>query len=134
MNWPDAPSAVPTWPNLYFDQNGDGLATALDALRVINEISRQSNGAGEGERVLPALPIAVDSPVVVQRLNVTEEHQIGAIEANRVASFDEGPTENQTRQLQTALIDQVIRELELDGTAMEGLLDFSRGERLSPTV
>lgn len=36
----------------FYDQNGDGKCTALDALRVINELARISNGgSGEGEFV-----------------------------------------------------------------------------------
>jgi hypothetical protein len=42
------PLTVETWPNVYFDQNGDGNATALDALRVINRLALVDS---EGEQI-----------------------------------------------------------------------------------
>ena len=36
------------FPNIYYDQSGDGQLTALDALRVINALG-QSSASGEGE-------------------------------------------------------------------------------------
>jgi predicted outer membrane repeat protein len=44
------PTTVTPWPGTYYDQNGDGKATALDALRVINRLT-QINNSGEGELV-----------------------------------------------------------------------------------
>lgn len=45
-----APSQVDPWPGIYYDNNGDGRATALDALGVINYLARTNNVAqGEGE-------------------------------------------------------------------------------------
>ncbi len=38
----DDPLSVETWPGIYYDQSGDDEATAFDALRVINELARQS--------------------------------------------------------------------------------------------
>lgn len=52
------PQDVPQWPGQYFDQNGDNRATALDALRVINTLTRLSLASGEqitGTVVHPAI-------------------------------------------------------------------------------
>jgi hypothetical protein len=51
------PLSVENWPGAYFDHNGDDRATALDALRVINELARVDIDpeSSEGETVIAAL-------------------------------------------------------------------------------
>jgi len=44
------PSEVGDWPGVYPDQNGDGEMTALDALRVINDLAK----SGENEAPIAA--------------------------------------------------------------------------------
>ena len=45
------PAFLVSWPDLYFDSNGDAAVTALDALRVINQIARGTrlSASPEGE-------------------------------------------------------------------------------------
>lgn len=45
------PTELESWPDIYYDQNGDGKATALDALRVINDLARNLENGGEGELI-----------------------------------------------------------------------------------
>lgn len=62
---PDLPDPidVPIWPGLYFDQNGDDRASALDALRVINEIAAQSpDGETPQTELIRFLPSASERP------------------------------------------------------------------------
>ncbi|NNE01330.1 MAG: hypothetical protein HKN47_28790, partial [Pirellulaceae bacterium] len=40
------PLDVPEWPGFYYDQNGDERASAVDALRVINQLARVASGDG----------------------------------------------------------------------------------------
>ncbi len=47
----DSPLDVGTWPGYYYDQNGDGRLSTLDALRVLNGLAL-IEGEGEGEAVL----------------------------------------------------------------------------------
>ncbi len=48
------PIGIQAWPGVYYDQNGDDRASALDALRVINLLALQppSGSSGEGELIL----------------------------------------------------------------------------------
>ncbi len=43
------PSTVALWPQTYFDHSGDDRATALDALQIINLLTRLAQGGGSGE-------------------------------------------------------------------------------------
>lgn len=46
------PRTISQWPGLYFDQNADNRISALDALRVINELARNDDPV-EGEALTP---------------------------------------------------------------------------------
>ena len=51
------PLSVETWPNRNFDQDANGRISALDALRVINDLAVQQNDTGgEGESNFGLLP------------------------------------------------------------------------------
>jgi hypothetical protein len=47
--------AMPDGDDLYYDVNGDNLATALDALQVINRVAQEPGGAAAGEAELASL-------------------------------------------------------------------------------
>ena len=55
---PTSPDAT-AWANLYYDQNGDEQVSALDALRVINDLNRRGNGTGEPEKPSTQTQVAV---------------------------------------------------------------------------
>ena len=65
------PADVAEWPGLYYDHTGDNRATALDALRVINELAvlANQNNSGESEQLL-VRPMA--AAVAVNKLQAGE--------------------------------------------------------------
>ena len=48
-------SETPNWPNRYYDQNGDQLVSALDALRAINALTRLDLSNPNGEQTWDTL-------------------------------------------------------------------------------
>ena len=54
------PLNLAQWPGTYYDQNGDGIASTLDALRVLNRLAVIDNGTAEGEEVAVALVTSVE--------------------------------------------------------------------------
>ena len=81
----DDPLTVPDWPGFYFDQTCDNKATALDALRVINELAVINNQGG-GEEEFAALLFArnVSFPNVETRTVVDEVVPLSAESNNDI--------------------------------------------------
>jgi hypothetical protein len=103
------PVDVTAWPGVYFDHSGDDRASALDALRVINELARQRVLA-EGETNVDnqQLRTAVPGPLPVSQSrlestsmpprwteSVLRRRQLlgdAAVEDTRIVRTDEGGT------------------------------------------
>ncbi len=121
------PFTVDPWPGTYYDQSGDGNATALDALRVINEIARNSNGGGasEGEisigqllRSVPTNEAAVEDQ---QPSLVATESKVINFGPMVAESIESSPTAEspatKSEQVWSTRVDQLLS----DEFALEGL-------------
>ena len=126
----DPPSVVSNWPGSYFDTNADGKATALDALRVINELGRLRSGEGEEVAALVndlAISNLVDDQMSdMSRLSEVRTSGTGKITDNSVVELGgrfakngkgqvELSTEPTNRQENISAIDDVLAsEIEID--------------------
>ncbi|TWU46166.1 Proprotein convertase P-domain protein [Rubripirellula tenax] len=111
----DDPFTLSTWPNIYFDQNGDDRVTALDALRVINELARQSSSMTESE----AEEVVSTPPFVPQLEYASTKPDINDELAR--SSLSDQPTARKVSAIPLTGFDQYARDKIVDEVIVDEL-------------
>jgi hypothetical protein len=125
----DDPQSVDPWPGIYYDQNGDGKATALDALRVIKRVAVLFNAGGTGGEVeIAPIAQATRTPSVL----LASQQETGKPEpetpVNKLVNLGQIPshprTESTIRETKGALPDwpQRVDPLLTDGVSFAGFM------------
>jgi hypothetical protein len=84
----DNPESLDVFPDIYFDTNGDGLISAIDALQVINQIIR----GGASEPLSPSGESIVIAPTAMLTVPTRETTSLESLRSPQVTT--ESPAES----------------------------------------